>query len=159
MRRLALSALVFLAPLLSAYATAPTDLSAIKAGASRLTVAAASGQPVEDGDWEGLLQKPEEAGLVRVIVTLDVPDLPEGRAPTEEELEARRRAIAEQTRRLFARTEAYKITVARTYNLIPVVTLEVDGEALRVLRQAKEVVSISEDVAVPPLHGGDLISN
>ena len=114
---------------------------------------------VEDGDWEGLLQKAEEAGSVRVIVTLDVPDLPEGQAPTEEELEGRRRAIAEQTKSLFARMAAYKITVARTYSVIPVVALEVDGEALRVLRQAKEVVSISEDVAVPPLHGGDLISN
>ena len=114
---------------------------------------------VEDGDWAGLLQEAEEAGLVRVIVTLDIPDLPEGQAPTEEELEARRRAIAEQTKSLFARMAAYEITVARTYSLIPIVTLEVDGEALRMLRQAKEVVSISEDIAVPPLQGGDLISN
>ena len=114
---------------------------------------------VEDGGWARLLQKAEQAGLVRVIVTLDIPDLPEGQAPTEAELEARRRAIAEQTKSLFARMAAYKITVARTYGLIPVVTLEVDGEALRVLRQAKEVVSISEDIAVPPLQGGDLISD
>ncbi len=47
MRGIALSALVFLAPLLGACATAPTDLSAIKAGASRQTVAAVSGQPVK----------------------------------------------------------------------------------------------------------------
>ena len=47
MRRVTLSALVFLAPLLSACATAPTDLSATKAGASRQTVAAVSSQPVK----------------------------------------------------------------------------------------------------------------
>ncbi len=47
MRGVALSALVFLAPLLSACATAPTDFSAIKAGASRQAVAALSGQPVK----------------------------------------------------------------------------------------------------------------
>ncbi len=47
MRGVALSALVFLAPLLGAYATAPTDPSAIKAGASGQTVAAVSGQPVK----------------------------------------------------------------------------------------------------------------
>ncbi len=47
MRGVALSALVFLAPLLSACATAPTDLSPIKPGASRQTVAAVSGQPLK----------------------------------------------------------------------------------------------------------------
>ena len=46
MRGVAFSALVFLAPFLGACATAPTDLSPIKPGASRQTVAAVSGQPV-----------------------------------------------------------------------------------------------------------------
>ena len=100
---------------------------------------------------DGLCQKAEETGPVRVIVTLDVPDLPQGRAPTENELEVRRRTIAERKATLLSRTGASNVMVLRTYDLVPLITLEVDGDALCALRQAKEVVSISEDVVVPVL--------
>ena len=82
MRPIALSALVFLAPLLSACATAPTDLSAIKAGASRQTVAAVSGQPVKpvaNKSGGGLNDAGDlPAGLYPALVSAIKSDAPAG---------------------------------------------------------------------------------
>ena len=82
MRRVALSALVFLAPFLGACATAPTDLSAIKAGASRQTVAAVSGQPVKPvaNNSGGSLGAPGDlpAGLYPAVVKALQSDAPAG---------------------------------------------------------------------------------
>ncbi len=82
MRSVALSALVFLAPFLGACATAPTDLSPVKAGASRQTVAAVSGQPVKPvatKSGDGLIDPGDlPAGLYPALVKALQGDAPAG---------------------------------------------------------------------------------
>ncbi len=82
MRGVALSALVFLAPFLGACATEPTDLSPIKPGASRQTVAAVSGQPAKPvaNKSGGGLGEPGDlpAGLYPALVKALQSDAPAG---------------------------------------------------------------------------------
>ncbi len=111
----------------------------------------------------GLAERAAREGLVRVIVGLDVPFAPEGELSPG--VAARQRSeIASVRSALFGGLAGAAHRVARSYETIPFVALEVGPRALEWLARSARVTSLREDRLfrltldeTVPLIGGDTV--
>ncbi len=86
----------------------------------------------------------------RVIVLLDLKTVPESKLPRSQ-VATQRDWIARAQARLLALPEVAASRLHRRLTTLPVVTLDVDSAALAALVESADVLSIEEDVAVPPI--------
>jgi hypothetical protein len=90
-------------------------------------------------------------GPVRVIVTLNIPEMAADRAPREVDLAARRNAIAKLTARLLKRLAPYEAKLVRGSELLPTIAIILDAGGIERLRTLPEVRAVFLDVPSPPL--------
>jgi subtilisin len=98
-----------------------------------------------------LMRKAQIAGVVRVIVQLDVLASPEGASDSPQAVQAQRQAIAATQRGLMAALVGTGHRVARQFATIPFLALEAVPDALAVLERSAHVVGVTEDRLAAPL--------
>ncbi|MBI5025710.1 MAG: S8 family serine peptidase [Nitrospirae bacterium] len=112
-------------------------------------------KPACPPNCEELLEKARKYGLVRVIVGLNIPDLPDPiRLPKEERpkaFQARKEAIAKAQERLLKRMAKHKIAYIKKSEYFPDMAMTIDAAALEVLIADPEVRNIGEDVLMRPM--------
>jgi len=91
----------------------------------------------------------QAGGTARVIVQLDLSTVPESKLPRSQ-VAAQRERIARAQDRFVARPGLAAARTLRRLTTLPVVVLEVDSASLDALAAIPEVLSIEEDIAVPP---------
>jgi len=104
---------------------------------------------------DGLIAKAKRDGSVRVIIELNVTDLPDPiRSPAEDRfrlLETRKAKVLDAQERLLKRLEKHRVTGVKKFQYGPGLVMRVDNGALQQLIADPEVLSIGEDAPVPPL--------
>src|SRR5262245_38942017 len=98
-----------------------------------------------------ITQKVQAEGIVRVIVRLGVPTRPEGTLDTPQVVEAQRQAISSTQSFFFADLAGTRYRVARQFQTIPFLALEVERDALAVLERSSVVIGVAEDRLDAPL--------
>jgi subtilisin family serine protease len=117
-----------------------TTLSAAERLATRQATAATVAR------LQGELQ---QGGTRRVIVLLDLTTVPESKMPRSQ-VAAQRDRIARAQTRLLALPDIASAQLLRKLTTLPIISLEVDSAALAALADSADVLSIQEDIAVPP---------
>ncbi|MCX6071766.1 MAG: S8 family serine peptidase [Chloroflexi bacterium] len=112
--------------------------------AERLAIRQATAETV--GRLQAELQ---QGGTRRVIVLLDLTTVPESKMPRSQ-VAAQRDRIARAQARLLALPDIASAHLLRKLTTLPVISLEVDSAALAALAESAGVLSIQEDIAVPP---------
>jgi subtilisin len=97
-----------------------------------------------------LQAKLQQGGTRRVIVGLDVAFVPEGKLFGRSAVSAQRDRIVRAQDRIQALLQKTAAKVTRKMTTIPVLVVEVDADALATLGASPEVLSIQEDIPVPP---------
>ena len=92
---------------------------------------------------KGTLEKVQEKGTVRVMVMLNVPAVPEGHL-SEPEKVIQRNSIAAAKKTVVAELTGTKFKVIREFDAVPLISLEVDANALSVLETSNLVKSVSD---------------
>jgi subtilisin family serine protease len=100
---------------------------------------------------EELIDKANSTGSVRVIARLDVDYKTEGKLSSTASVEKQRTNIAEKQKGLLERIAVHKIKGVKKFKTIPHIAMEVDADGLRELLANSDVVSIEEDIPVPPV--------
>jgi subtilisin len=124
-------------PIDDPYANARTAVP----GAARLADLA----PTPDETWRALQRKAGTAGTVRVTVALRVPTRREGLL-SEAQRALQRSRIQQVGARLVARVPGAKNV--RIFELIPFLVMDVNAQALEVLRRLPNVLAVAEDEAL-----------
>jgi subtilisin family serine protease len=101
-------------------------------------------------DYGALLDKAERQGPVRVIVELQGRFEVEGSLVTPQAAQAQRDVIAALQDGVLHTMVTHNVSSVKRFTYIPYLAMEVDAAALEALRASPEVVSISEDIPVPP---------
>lgn len=96
------------------------------------------------------LQEKAKAGLVRVLIRLDVPFMPEGQLADSAAVQAQRQQIAQTGQQLVAAALVGTATPVATFATIPFVALMVDADGLQALAANPNVTAIAEDYAMVP---------
>lgn len=91
----------------------------------------------------------QQGGTRRVIVLLDLSTVPESKMPRSQ-VAAQRDRIARAQARLLALPDIASAQLLRKLTTLPIIGLEVDSAALAALAESVDVLSIQEDIAVPP---------
>jgi subtilisin len=111
-------------------------------------IAPATGRDKCTPRCDELLAKARQQGLMSIMVTLDVPDLPdETRVPKEKQpavMRERETAISQVQDRVLQRMHSHKIKSVRKFKLTPGLGLTVDAAALQTLITDPEVIQIHE---------------
>lgn len=97
-----------------------------------------------------LQAKVQAGGTVHVIVGLRTDTQPEGFLPNARAVDGQRAAIAQAQDALLSRLYGYNPASIKRLATIPFLALEVSALGLQALRGAEEVLTIEEDVPVPP---------
>jgi len=97
-----------------------------------------------------LAVKAQTEGRVRVIVGLRTAFETEGTLSSAAEVQTQRLGIAEAQNTLLDRMTAYNAASVKQFSSIPFLALEVDAAGLQHLRASSDVVTVQEDIAVPP---------
>ncbi len=98
-----------------------------------------------------LLSRARQDGTVRVIVQIGNTGYKSiGTLPSARAVGSQRQAIAKAQDMLLARLEPSGPTLVRRFRNIPYLAMEVDAAALSDLLQNPEVISVQEDLPVPP---------
>lgn len=98
-----------------------------------------------------LFAKAQEIGSVRVIVRLNTPYQPEGDLNSEFAVQRQRSDISRSQARLSQELAPYSPDAVRPLSYIPYVAMTINAAGLDALAQSGEVLSIEEDVPVPPM--------
>ncbi|MCB8937460.1 MAG: S8 family serine peptidase [Ardenticatenaceae bacterium] len=97
-----------------------------------------------------LVAQAQEAGGVRVIVQLDLPFRPEGDLDNSQAVQAQQVGIDSLQSGVVNALADSNVEVLAAYKYIPYMALELDAAALEILASLPQVVSIEEDIPVPP---------
>lgn len=100
--------------------------------------------------FAALLAKLQPGGTVQVIVGLRTDVQPEISLPNARAVEGQRLAIALAQDALLNKVSGYNPTSIKRLTTIPFIAMEVNALGLQSLRNANEVLTIEEDVPVPP---------
>jgi subtilisin len=101
-------------------------------------------------DYSELLSKAQAAGSVRIIVSLDMPFVPEGLLSTSQEAVDQQGRISRLQDQLHGAVSQYDVKHIKRYQYIPYTAMEVDSTALSALIANPLVISVEEDIPVPP---------
>ena len=111
--------------------------------------------PVCSPSCEELLKQARQLGSVRVIVTIDIPDLPAVVHMPREQVarlnQARMQMIANAQRRLLNAMAKHTMSSVVRLKLTPAISIRVGAAGLRMLIRNRDVVSIVEDGFAEPL--------
>jgi len=135
---------------LAASAYAPSHRVAAQ---SEMTMSQAQlgSQPGDGRPDQALLAKAHSQGSVRVIVRLRLDTwAPEGQLPNQQAITAQRDAIAQLQTRLLYSLASVSVTDVKRFTFVPQIAMEVDAAGMQVLLSHPDVMSIEEDVAIPP---------
>jgi hypothetical protein len=91
-------------------------------------------------------RKVQEKGVVDVIVELDMPWRSEPKL-SKDEIPAQRKAIAEAQKRLLAELAGTKFKLVRGLQKSPIIGLEVDSYALKILENSPLVLRVNESLS------------
>jgi subtilisin len=94
--------------------------------------------------------KVQEQGSVRVIVGLNVAFQPEGDLASPQAVQDQQARINGAQDALLERLEPFAVKSVARFEYIPFIALEVDAEALADLGANPDVISLEEDIPVPP---------
>jgi hypothetical protein len=100
-------------------------------------------------DYSKLLARTQAAGIVRIIVKLNMHFVPDGQLSSQEAVEQQAR-IAKMQDRLCAELSKYNVKGIKKFKYTPYIAMEVDSTALAALISNSLVVSVEEDSPVPP---------
>jgi len=100
--------------------------------------------------YEELLQKAQENGTVRVIVTLNVPFEPEGLLRAPASIQAQQHGIAQAQEAITRRLEPFNANVLKRFKYVPVMVVVVGPDGLADLGANPDVADIQADEPVPP---------
>jgi hypothetical protein len=100
-------------------------------------------------DMQQLLEKARNQGIVRVIVSLNMPFVPEGHLPNEAAVQSQRNAIANAQAAVLARLRGCTVESIQRYKYTPTLALGVDACGLIRLMKAHKVSHITEDALLP----------
>lgn len=101
-------------------------------------------------DFEDLVAKAEREGNVCVIIELRLPTELGASGEKIQASKVSRKAISKTQKKVVSEMLSYGVRSIKRFKTIPFMAMEVDAEALEVLRSLPEVADIGEDVAVPP---------
>lgn len=97
-----------------------------------------------------LAAQAQEAGTVRVIVQLDLPFRPEGDLGDAQAVQAQQLGIDGLQQGVLNALADTNTNVVAAFKYIPYLALELDAAALEALARLPQVVTIEEDLPVPP---------
>lgn len=97
-----------------------------------------------------MIDKATSEGSIRIIVKLAASFQPEGTLASVNEVETQQNNINVAQKTLLQRLSGYTYSNVKQFQTIPFIALEVDAETLDALLQDPEVITIQEDVPVPP---------
>ena len=100
-------------------------------------------------DYNKLLTRVKTAGSIRVIVELNMPFKPDSQLSVEEANDQQSR-ISRMQDQLCAELSKYNVKGIKKFKYTPYMALMVDSTALRVLISNPLVLSLEEDIPVPP---------
>ena len=100
---------------------------------------------------QALLQRAEAEGSLRVIVNLNTAFTPEGNLPSVAAAGLQRAAIASAQGRIISALNSNLARVTRRYETVPHLALEASAGMLADLVLLDDVLSIEEDLPVPPI--------
>ncbi|MGH9839406.1 MAG: S8 family serine peptidase [Blastocatellia bacterium] len=103
-----------------------------------------------DRQLDQLMAKARERGAVRIIIGLRTSFQPEGGLQSARAVQAQRAAITQAQDSFLRRLTGYEPASVKRFETIPFLALEISESGLERLRTDPDVVSIQEDVAVPP---------
>lgn len=102
-------------------------------------------------DYQKILEKAEQKGSVRVIVGVKTDFQPEGSLATINEVNNQRQRIKSGQDKILQKIDRIADNSVKKYEYVPYLALKVTKEELEKLNSSGEVVSIQEDVPVPPI--------
>jgi hypothetical protein len=105
---------------------------------------------IDARDYSKLLSKAQTTGSLPVIVRLNIPFVPEGRLATAQEAVNQQGQIAKMQDQLCTALSKYNVQGIKRFKYTPYIAMEVDLPALKALISNPLVLSIQEDVPVPP---------
>ena len=97
-----------------------------------------------------LVAQAEDTGSVRVLVQLNIPFRPEGELDDVQSVQAQQTGIQGLQSSVLDQLADTNTAVLATYKYIPYLALEMDAAALETLASLPQVVTIEEDIPVPP---------
>ncbi len=100
---------------------------------------------------ELLLEKAASTGSVRVIVRLNVDYQTEGKLSSTASVENQRSSIAQKQKEVIDRVAGHRVSGIKHFKTIPHIAMEIDADGLKELLDSADVVSIEEDIPVPPV--------
>ena len=116
-------------------------------GFNRMPAVAGQDEPNAPGS---LLAKAQASGSVRVIVKLNTSFQPEGRLSGPQAAISQQNRIASAQNQLHQAVSQHNVKSIKKFKYIPYTAMELDSTTLAVLMANPLVVSIEEDVPVPP---------
>jgi len=110
----------------------------------------AGADPQTRGNEQALLNKAKSAGSVPVIVGLDIPFQVEGRLSSALEIGRQQAVISQTQQQLLTRLSQHILSNVKQFRTIPYMAFEVDATGLKALQNDRAIISIEEDIPVPP---------
>ena len=120
----------------------------IWAGAAGANPSGASGDRAPTAEQRALAERVREVGAVRVMVTLNVPFVPEGELKSAWQVFRQRERIAQAQERVEGRMRALgcaPVGPVRRFETVPQMALRVDGSGLEALWEDPDVKGVQED--------------
>jgi subtilisin family serine protease len=93
----------------------------------------------------------QKQGIIRVIIGLNVAFQPEGDLADSQAIQSQQTRIARAQDNLLKRMSAFDTTLISRFEFIPFIALEVDAVALEDLGANPNVISLEEDIPIPPI--------
>lgn len=100
--------------------------------------------------FQPLYSKAQREGTIRLVVGLQMTFHPEGDLVSAQSVQNQRLTIAQTQDLLLNQLSAYSVTSVQKFKYIPFMVVEVDAVALAELPSLPEIISIEEDIPVPP---------
>jgi subtilisin len=98
-----------------------------------------------------LLAKADTVGSVRVIIQFKVDQYkPEGKLASAQAVSGQHQAIAQARQKVIDKLAAYKVTGIKQFATVPYMAMQIDAAGLRGLLADPAMVSVQEDIPVPP---------
>lgn len=122
----------------------------------RETAVFVQAHPQQQDGITQLVARAEESGTVRVLVQLDLPFRPEGDLRDIQAVQTQQLGIDGLQDSVVTQLADTNTAVIATYKYIPYLALELDAAALETLASLPQVITIEEDLPVPPTLGSSL---
>jgi hypothetical protein len=104
---------------------------------------------ITNKDYSRLLAKAQAAGSIRIVARLDMPFVPDSLLSTQEAIDQQIQ-ISRMQDQVCAALSKYNVMGIKRFKYTPYIAMEVDSTTLSALISNPLVLSLEEDVPVPP---------